>query len=193
MAQPPRAAVAGGVSERACKRDGSKMTADERARARQRAAPGSRCAFHIGHAWIMCGQISKVTGTSAAPAAAARRVESDEQRLARPDLDQHRRQAPQVGIERRDPRILAVHVRRAGRRRASSSEIGLVNDRIDRVLGGERFARHRQVSPGRHQPERSRAVPVLRRASDVMSASVSPPPALSPPTAICAAAMPCAT
>ena len=31
--------------------------------------PASSRAFHTGHAWIMCGQISSVTGTSAAPAA----------------------------------------------------------------------------------------------------------------------------
>src|SRR4029077_13389027 len=38
--------------------------------------PGSSRAFHSGQAWIICSQISRRTDTSAAPAAAAKRVAS---------------------------------------------------------------------------------------------------------------------
>ena len=41
------------------------------------ARPSARRAFHNGHAWIICGQISKVTETSAAPAAAANSAASE--------------------------------------------------------------------------------------------------------------------
>src|ERR1700735_1791195 len=36
--------------------------------------PGSSCAFQSGHAWIICGQISRVAETSASPAGGAKRV-----------------------------------------------------------------------------------------------------------------------
>jgi hypothetical protein len=49
------------------------MNVPARASARR---PASRRAFHNGHAWIMCGQISKVMATFAAPAAAAKRTAS---------------------------------------------------------------------------------------------------------------------
>ena len=55
--------------------------------------PGSRCAFHMGHAWIICGHISSVTGTSAAPAASGKAGGVVEKGLGGADLDQHRRKA----------------------------------------------------------------------------------------------------
>ena len=66
-------------------------------------------------------------------------------------LDQRRRKAVQVGVERRNPRILAVRpMWEIGV--GQFVEIVLVNKRIDRVLAGERRAGHRQVRPRRYQP-----------------------------------------
>jgi len=66
-------------------------------------------------------------------------------------LDQRRRKAAQVGIERRNPWIFAVQA--AWDIGVSQFvEIVLVNKRIDRVLAGERRTGHRQVRPRRYQP-----------------------------------------
>ena len=46
--------------------------------------PGSSRAFQSGHAWIMCGQISRVAETSAPPAAAAKRTASSSRVSAEP-------------------------------------------------------------------------------------------------------------
>ena len=46
--------------------------------------PSASRAFHSGQAWIMCGQISSVTATSAPPIAAARRVASESSVSAEP-------------------------------------------------------------------------------------------------------------
>ena len=75
-----------------------------------------------------------------------------EQRLGRPDLDQRRREPVQVGVERRDARVLPVNpggdigVRKL-------DEIALVDEGIAGVLARHRRFRHRQVRPGRDEPD----------------------------------------
>ena len=73
-----------------------------------------------------------------------------QQCLADPDLDQHRRKARQIGKQRRDQWIAAID---RGRRIGIGKlrEIGLVDQRIDRVLGRQRAARHGEIGP-RRQP-----------------------------------------
>ena len=51
---------------------------------RERATAGLERAFQSGQAWIMCGQISRVAETSAAPAAAAKRTASSSKVSAEP-------------------------------------------------------------------------------------------------------------
>jgi hypothetical protein len=94
--------------------------------------PGSSCAFHSGQAWIICGQISSVTATSAAPAMAAKRVAS----------------ASSVSV-------IAIH---SGGEVGIGQfgEIVLVNERINGVLTGEGRAGHRHVGPRRYEPRATR-------------------------------------
>ena len=137
----------------------------------------------------MCGQISSVTATSAAPAAAANAYGVVEQRLVRADLDQRRRKPTEVGKQRRNPRVLSVDPRR-NVCTGQFLQIPLVDQRIDGVLADHRRARHRQIGPRRNEPDAGRAALRRRRADCCISAIVRPPPALSPPTAMLRGATP---
>ena len=107
--------------------------------------PKSSCAFHIGQAWIINGQISRMTGTVVQRGCGETRG-IVEQRLGRSDLDQCWRQAPQVGIERRNACVLPVGARRETGL-GQLLQIVLVDERILGVLGKHRRARHGEIGP----------------------------------------------
>lgn len=77
-----------------------------------------------------------------------------EKRFSGSNLDQHRRQAREIGVDRRDertPRIGAVQVeaRQLG-------EVGPAEQGIDRGLGFKACAGEGEIDPGRTQPETAR-------------------------------------
>ncbi len=113
-----------------------------------------------------------------------------QQDLIRADLDEERRQAVQVRVERRDPgfiqRVLAGVVAVPNRPRAFGGDIGP-------GPGFVRLARAFQIGPGRERRARrgDGAAPRSRMATRV--ARHSPPPADSPTTMIFSPGMPCAS
>jgi hypothetical protein len=116
--------------------------------------PAARCAFHMGHAWIISGQISRVTAT---PAAAAKRVESSSRGSHEPtwiSVGGSPRRSANSG-ETRGSFLLTFRWKIG---LDQPDEISPVNDRIDIVLGGERRSGKRQVGPCRDQPGTARNV-----------------------------------
>jgi hypothetical protein len=112
--------------------------------------PAASAGWNRCQTWIISGQISRPTRTSAAPAAPARRSAFVEQGLGGPDLDEERREAPEIGIDR--------HRQRRTRVGAAEIELGhfdeprLVDDRVVRGLARHRRSNPFQVDPRRDTP-----------------------------------------
>ena len=124
--------------------------------------PGSRWAFQRGQAWIMCGQISRVAETSAAPAAAAKRTASSSRVSAEPIWMRVGSLPFEIRVERREARVLPVHALVGDKGLRQPLQVPLLDKRIDGAFAQERRSSHREIDPWRAGARALQAGPLPR-------------------------------
>ena len=153
-----------------------------RRRLRSPARPAFSSGWNRCQTWIISGQICRSTRTSAAPATLGQADRVVEQGLAGADLDQQRREAGEVGVERRRQRRARIGAAKIQLRHVEEAGASAPSGRLRFRLVIDPPAASMSTQGEMHQPQPGCGSPASRIAT--IAATTRPPPALSPAIAM---------